>query len=296
MGERGSNDDRGHVPEALRESFLQLLSGTEKVMEELTLRFLPQSRRAPLLYSLLGDALRLLSDMASCAWGCRGGDHLVEHLIRRFCNFALAAHRLTFAGYYDEAFALIRNASELANLFRLFVLAPERLAHWKAATREGRFKEFTPIAVRIAIEGLGAAPVVSREVYQKLCEAGTHVTAISAYSSHRMDGRGHIGAAFSPFGLLVVLDELAYTVAPTLPDLSTLAGAPDAKSKELLRIGSALAETASWLRITNYEDSVRHYTEYHTDFGPPPPSPCGDSSCPWHGHVYKARDSEGSSV
>src|SRR5438094_6110404 len=149
----------------LRGSLLQLLVKIQNAMEQLSLRYLPNSARGQAIYALVDEAVKLLNDLASCAEQCRGGDHLIENLVRRFCNYVLAAHRLTLIAYYDEALALIRAAGELANLFRLFALAPDRLASWKAATREVRLDEFKPSHVRSAIVELGGVPVVSREVY-----------------------------------------------------------------------------------------------------------------------------------
>ena len=72
------------------------------------------------LYPELGTALAYLLQAASCAWGCRGDDHVKENLLRRLGNFAIAAMRLARLGLYDEALGMVRSMAELANLIELF--------------------------------------------------------------------------------------------------------------------------------------------------------------------------------
>ncbi len=45
-------------------------------------------KRAPLIYEKLGTGLSLLLQVASCQWGCRGGDHREENLLRRLANYS----------------------------------------------------------------------------------------------------------------------------------------------------------------------------------------------------------------
>src|SRR3989442_10053016 len=64
--------------------------------------------KAPQALSTMGRLLAYLDAIASCAWGCPGGDHAIERLIFRACNRARGAVRLLRLGFYDESLMLSR--------------------------------------------------------------------------------------------------------------------------------------------------------------------------------------------
>lgn len=124
--------DKGREIEASFDALTRLLLRSEQL-----------GVRTPKVYEHLGTALSLLSQLASCAWGCRGGEHTVENLVRRFCNFAFAALRLAFSGFYDEALGLVRGMTEIVNLLQLFSVQPSTLERWKELTPEQRKRVYT---------------------------------------------------------------------------------------------------------------------------------------------------------
>src|SRR4030095_16079882 len=107
-----------------RESLLRALQ-MQDGYEALTLKLLHVGQlggRAPRVFEGLGRSLLLLTEAGSCQWGCRGGDHIIENLFRRYSNYAFGAIRLTCLGLYDEALALVRSLAEVGNLLQLFSL------------------------------------------------------------------------------------------------------------------------------------------------------------------------------
>jgi hypothetical protein len=56
-------------------------------------------KAAPQTLEHLGTVLSLLDRLASCHWGCKGGDHVAEYLAGRCCSSARASLRLLRHGY-----------------------------------------------------------------------------------------------------------------------------------------------------------------------------------------------------
>jgi len=107
--------------------FLKLVSQQEDACEARTASALPRlGKLAPACYRNLGTVLSLLDRAASCYWGCRGGDHVVEYIAGRSCSSARAARRLFEFGYYDESLSINRSIGEIANLLLLFNFDPPR--------------------------------------------------------------------------------------------------------------------------------------------------------------------------
>jgi len=129
--------------------------------------------RAPVIASALSKALKSLTQLASCEWGCRGKDHTIENLLRRLVNLALGARTLAWVGYYDEALLLLRSGAEVANILQLFSVQPETERTWHAAAES---KDFTPVKVRVAIEAAGVSPFVHQDHYRALCNVAAHAT------------------------------------------------------------------------------------------------------------------------
>lgn len=66
----------------------------EDRIEEATEALLAEGQlgeRAPRIYREVGTALSLFLQIASCQWGCRGGEHREENLIRRLANYSFGA-------------------------------------------------------------------------------------------------------------------------------------------------------------------------------------------------------------
>jgi len=79
-----------HVPEGL--DFLRLVPEQEDHCEERTRKLLPElGQKPPRCLEEFGTVLSLLDSAASCFWGCRGGDHVLEYLARRVASSARAS-------------------------------------------------------------------------------------------------------------------------------------------------------------------------------------------------------------
>ena len=210
--------------------------------------------RAARTFETIGTALLLLTEVGTCEWGCRGGDHIVENLVRRMSNYAFACLRLSAFGLYDEALGSVRSLAEIGNLLQLFAVKPVELERWMQLPQRERHKHYTPVKVRLALEETEATPITTKQSYAKLCEFGVHVTPSSARFSHDLDYSVYFGGSFLAPAFLLVLNQLSGVIAPALPIAGVLISAPQDKMKNLEDAGLALLESSSWLNVENYEE------------------------------------------
>jgi hypothetical protein len=213
--------------------------------------------RAPRLYQELGTVLSLFVQMACCQWVCKGKEHKEENLLRRLANYSFAALRLARLGLYNESISMLRSVAELANIIQLFTIRPDYLNDWHCTPATERWKSYGPAKVRQKIEAIGNRPVVEKNIYAALCDAGVHVSPESAKFSHQVDGKVSAGGEFSAFAFLLVLNELAIMLSGCL----TLSGDFLRLQKDRIQLltdaGVRLqSSTTAWLRITNYEQRI----------------------------------------
>jgi hypothetical protein len=146
--------------------------------------------------------LSLLDRLASCAWGCRGGDHVIEYLLGRSVGDVRGALQLMRTGYYDESLGLCRNVGETANLLRLFEMQPQVLEEWKHLDGRARWGRYRPKAVRDAL-GVTGDVLYSEERYSRVSELATHVTPDTRPQAHNPFGIPSQATIFQMSGLLI---------------------------------------------------------------------------------------------
>lgn len=158
----------------------------------------------------VGTLLSLLDRLGTCWWGCRGGNHVLHYLVIRGCSTTAAGIHLVTLRYYDEALSLARNVAETGNLLWLFAVDNSSITRWMEAERKDRLREFSPRAVREAIEKLDAPLPIDQSTYRKLSEVGTHVTPELRPQTHT-DGQRPMtgGIRFDPKAAELAVEHLA---------------------------------------------------------------------------------------
>ena len=196
-------------PEGLE--FLKLAESVAAKCGDHTDLHLPQmGKSCPECLHNLGTMLSILYRLASCHGHCRGGDHLIEYILGRTCSTALSALSLLRQGYYDEALSLARGIGETANLLTSFVKLPSRLQEWKGADARTRLRDFSPVKVRLTLEGAKVSLPVDEERYRRLSSIATHVSPSIQPQSHNIVGIPTLGAVFQDIGAMVSLNETAW--------------------------------------------------------------------------------------
>ena len=122
----------------------------------------------------LGELLWWLDGIASCRWGCRGGDHEEEHLLGRISANASAALLLLKRGYVDQGSGMFRQLAETTNLLDLFTHSSKDYQDWRRSDEGVRKNRYSAFNVRLKLEKSGVGPVMGEDAYQLLSKYGTH--------------------------------------------------------------------------------------------------------------------------
>ncbi len=139
-----------------------------------------------------------MDGIASCRWGCRGGDHEEEHLLGRISANASAALLLVRRGYIDPASGVFRQLAETMNLLDLFTHSTKDHEDWLSSDERGRKDRYTAFNVRLKLERLGVGPVMGEDGYQVLSRYGTHPGPGTEPRPHDSPDEPTVGTAYRP--------------------------------------------------------------------------------------------------
>ncbi len=245
--------------------FLDLLRQQERSCGASFDSWLPHAgKKAPQTIEALGTVLSYLDRIASCWWGCDGGDHQEERLVGRAASNARAALLLLRAGYYDEALGVVRQIGELVNLLWLFMNSNESLLEWRNANENVRRRSFSAVRVRERLEGAKLFRPLNENLYGKLSGTSIHANPGTTPQSHNVVGIPTMGAYFQEAGTLVVLNHVAQLVVFALLYTTTLLQQSEDKVTAL-KAGRRLAESIGAIGIETveeYQERVRATTEF----------------------------------
>lgn len=171
--------------------------------------------------------------------------HTTQLLAIRSFNSASVSWKLGLSGYYQAAFASLRDLLELLNLVDLFRLQPELIEIWRIADKktEGQFK---PVKVR---EALARHPVnAGQDRAKKYAQFSVHASHANykGFTLLAPEGTVRIGPFFDAKMLKAFLEEIG-----TLSSHLALALSLLVKSDDL----ALLAAKADFLeRLRSYHD------------------------------------------
>ena len=191
-------------------SFLELVWKQEDDCESWSDKLIPNlGQKAPACLEGIGTVLSLLDRLASCWWGCQTGDHRIERICGRVASNGRAALRLLRLGFYDEALVLCRAMGEAANLLQLFASDAESLREWRALDPQHEKRKFSPVKVRLRLEGISTQPFVDEARYRKLSRKAAHVNNATLPQNHNFAEVPVAGSSRQTKGVLLCLNELA---------------------------------------------------------------------------------------
>ena len=146
----------------------------------------------------LGELLRWLDGIASCRWGCRGGDHETEYLLGRTSANASAALLLLKKGYIDQASGIFRELAETINLLELFTHSGDDYKEWQRLDEGLRKNRYSAFNVRLKLERLGVGPAMGKDTYQLLSKYGVHPGPGTEPRPHDSPEEPTVGVAYRP--------------------------------------------------------------------------------------------------
>ena len=265
QGRRAMNEHTRSPKIPIGAEFLDLLRQQERICEASFDSWLPHAgKKAPQTTEALGTVLSYLDRIASCWWGCDGGDHQQERLVGRAASNARATLLLLRAGYYDEALGVVRQIGELANLLWLFMNSDESFLEWRSANEKVRRRSFSAVRVRERLEGIGVLMPMDETLYGRLSGMSIHANPETTPQSHSVLAIPTMGAYFQEVGALVVLNHLASLAGFALWFGSTLLQQP-ADQVIALKAARRLVESIGGIDIETageYREHVRGTTEF----------------------------------
>jgi len=159
---------------------------------------------------LIGTAMNVIHQAATCHRKCHGGPHTFESLLGRAYNLGCGAYNLTLSGLYDEALSLTRSLGEIANLVMLSAMDGPKIKEWVHASREERLNKFSPVKIRRMLEAKGMQPCADDNWYREISEGYTHITPTTKPNFH--GGIAFVGGRFEPEGIRKCFGSMLYVI------------------------------------------------------------------------------------
>lgn len=242
--------------------FLDLARDLEAHCEARTDEALPHmGSKAPRTFIELGTVLSLLDRVASCYWGCFGGDHVVELLTARASSNSRGALRLVRAGFYDEALGLSRGVGEVCNLLTLFALDRSSLEDWRTTDPVTRRKRYSAFSVRKRLQERHVRAIIQEDRYGMLSGFFAHPDPANPPQAHNIVRLPSTGCGlFQEAGLLVSLNELALAAGGVLAVAGSLARLSPEIAVECHESGKELIRSLGRVEVVTYEAMWRSFT------------------------------------
>lgn len=134
--------------------------------------------------------------------------------LRQFNN-AAASIKLGMSGYAQIAISLVRDILEVSFLLDYFRSDLTKISEWKKATPKERKTNFSPIAVRTALDNRDGNKEKKRaQAYSLLSEYASHAT-YGGFNLIRREGLGALGPFVDEMKLKAWIQELALRLIPS---------------------------------------------------------------------------------
>jgi hypothetical protein len=131
----------------------------------------------------------------------------IQYLGLRVFNSAASSVKLSLSGYYQSAFALVRDILETVALLDYLHTNQSQIVVWKASDKKQRIAQFGPGAIRNALNSRDQFSGNKRkEMYERLSEYASHAAA-PGFQLLAPEGLGQIGPFISEKYLKAWLEE-----------------------------------------------------------------------------------------
>lgn len=157
--------------------------------------------------SMIHGAMAVIYALAHDHANASDDELTVQYLGLRLFNTSASSLKLSLSGYYQSAFAIVRDVFETVALLDYMQSHPEQIAVWKASDKKQRITKFGPGAIRNALNERDQFPGNKRkEIYERLSEYAAHATA-PGFQLLAPEGLGKIGPFLSEKYLKAWIEE-----------------------------------------------------------------------------------------
>ena len=193
---------------------MDAIHGREALCEEMFFNWVSEKGMGG-VFDTLGELLGWLDGIASCRWGCTGGDHQIEQLIGRFSATASASLLLLRRGYFDQALGLFRELEETVQLLELFTHSSNDCQTWLRLGDEDRKNRYSVNNVRDKLVKLGGVVVMDKPAYHLYSRYGVHPGSSVEPRSHDSVENPTVGMPFRPAKHLFMGTAVGHAVVRT---------------------------------------------------------------------------------
>lgn len=128
--------------------------------------------------SMIHQSMAVIYALAHDHTNATDDELTIQYLGLRLFNSAASSVKLGLSGYYQSAFAHVRDIFETVALLDYLHTNPGQIAQWKASDKQQRITQFAPRAIRNALNTRDQFSGNKRkEMYDRLSEYASHATA-----------------------------------------------------------------------------------------------------------------------
>jgi hypothetical protein len=191
---------------ALPENLLSLHKHEEQIRTD-SLALIERNGNLSDHFSMIHGSMAIVYALAHDHVNANDDELTIQLLGLRLFNSAACAVKVGLSGYYQSAFALVRDVFETVALLDYLLTHPTQIALWKASDRKQRISRFGPKPIRDALNKRDQFTEDKRkEAYDRLSEYATHATA-PGFTLLAPEGLGKIGPFLSEKHLKAWLEE-----------------------------------------------------------------------------------------
>ena len=190
----------------LPENLISLHKHEEQIRAD-SLRLIEAKQNLSDHLAMIHGAMAIIYALANDQVNASDDELTIQYLGLRVFNSTAASLKLSLSGYYQSAFALVRDIFETVALLDYLHTNPSQIAVWKTSDKNQRITEFGPGAIRNALNSRDQFSGNKRkEMYDRLSEYASHATA-PGFQLLAPEGLGQIGPFLSEKYLKAWLEE-----------------------------------------------------------------------------------------
>jgi len=191
---------------------LKSLHQEEARLRAITLEFIDENQKLEFELDVIHQCLDHLFAIVNGHVHRNEDELTIQRLGIRLFNAGASSLKAAFSGYYQIALLIVRDVNEILNLLDLFGLEKNRISDWCTADDTKRFREYTPLKVRKALEshpGYEGQEAGRARIYKQLSTYAAHASNNGFRLLGGADLQSNIGPFFDEPLLRAYLEETA---------------------------------------------------------------------------------------
>ena len=161
---------------------------------------------------IIQESLNMIFDLTKSYKTKNNQELTIQYLGARLFNSIVTAIKLMLSGYYQSSVMLQRDIVEIGFLLDYFLSDNSKIEEWKNSSTKERTKNFSPLAIRKALdERDGFQGKKRQQIYKLMSEVALHPT-YGGFKLLASAGKVHLGPFFDAKYLKHLVQELALRV------------------------------------------------------------------------------------